>query len=187
MYLIGQNQIDTVQIGKSVQHSIAHITGNEENFDPAYEMLVEICSNSVEHANDHTEEKNWLVSISYEIGKVHFIVSDNGQGILKTLHRKAKDLFFDIKRIKDADEVLKGVFDKKYQSRTNELNRHKGLPHVKECFENGEISNLICLTNKVLYDFTTGQSVLLKNEYQGCLFSWDVTKENYDRWKENEF
>ena len=187
MYLIGQNQIDTEQIGLSVQHAMAHIIGVEENFDPAYEIIVEICSNSVEHGNENTEEKNWLVSISYEVDRVHFIVSDNGQGILKTLHRKAKDLFRDVANVKSADDVLKGVFNKRYQSRTNEMNRHKGLPHVKECFENGEISNLNCLTNKVLYNFTSGQSFILKNEYQGCLFCWDVTKENYNKWIENEF
>lgn len=187
MYLIGQNQIDTEQIGLSVKHAMAHIIGKEENYDPTYEMLVEICSNSVEHGNDLAEEKNWLISISYEENRVHFIVSDNGQGILKTLHRKAKDLFRDVANIKSADDVLMGVFNKKYQSRTNESNRHKGLPHVKECFENGEISNLCCLTNKVLYDFSTRKSFLLRNEYQGCLFSWDITIDNYNKWKENEF
>ena len=182
MYMVGKNQLDPDKIGMAVKKAMKVLTGKEQHFPPIYEILIEICSNSVEHANEHVPDKNWLISISHTDKDIHFILCDSGQGILQTLHRKAKDLFTDAITFKKDGQVLADVFDRKYQSQTKENNRHKGLPHVKECLANREISNLVVITNNVIYDFTNKQCTTLNNEHKGTLFCWDVTLENYNNY-----
>ena len=123
------------------------------------------------------------MSISYESGKIHFILTDTGEGILKTLHKKKVEMFRDTIFFKKDDKVLLSVFNKEYQSRTGEINRHKGLPNVLDVFRDGYIDELKVLTNFVFYDFTTMKSSILDTEFLGTMFSWTITQENYEKWK----
>lgn len=183
LYMIGQNDLKPQVIGESIRKAMKVVVGEFVHFKPIYSIMIEICTNSVEHANDMINEKNWLVSISYEEGRANFILVDSGQGILKTLHRKAGELFADILSFKSQPKVLKGLFDKKYQSRTKEINRHKGMPRVKQAYVDGYISELEVLTNKVYYQFDDDESITLDNEYHGTLFKWSIDVNNYKKWK----
>lgn len=91
--------------------------------------------------------------------------------------KKIKDMF-----LKSEADVLRDVFKKLYQSITGEINRHKGLPIIYESFEEGFISDLQVLTNKVLLDFETKQSTSLGRGFNGVLFSWTVSLNNYNKW-----
>lgn len=183
LYMIGQNDLKPQVIGESIKKAMKVVVGEFTHFKPLYSIMIEICTNSVEHANELVNEKNWLVSISYEEGRANFILVDSGQGILKTLHRKAEELFTDILSFKSQAKVLKGLFDKKYQSRTNEINRHKGMPRVKQAYVDGVISGLEVLTNKVYYKFDSDEAITLNNEYRGTLFKWSIDINNYRKWK----
>lgn len=181
IYMVGKDCVDSNRIGKSVRESMTHLVGTPTIYPPVYDNMCEISANSVEHANEHMREKNWLVSISIEGDKIHFILTDTGLGILATLRKKAsqkiKDMF-----LKSEVDVLRDVFKKLYQSITGEINRHKGLPIIYESFEDGFISDLQVLTNKVLLDFETKQSVSLRRSFNGVLFSWTVSSNNYNKW-----
>lgn len=185
LYVIGQDRLDNKKIGESVKKAVGYLTGKEDHFQPIYTMLIEICSNSVEHANKREKDKNWIISVSYEEDKVNFIVVDTGEGILRTIHKKLPELFVDTFFRKDG-KVLEDVLNKEYQSRTKELNRHKGLPKLKENFDNGYVSDMKILTNNVLYDMKTKSYEGTINEYCGVLYSWSFTKNNYNKWKRNE-
>lgn len=185
IYMIGKNNVDAVRLSKSVKESMAYLLGNEDHYPPVYNNMVEICANSVEHANKQVPDKNWLVSISYDSDTVTYILTDTGKGILTTLKRKMKELFDDVIHFKKDTEVLKGIFQGLYQSQTGEINRHKGLPEVYESFTEGWISNLQVLTNCVLYNFETGQKQILTNEFKGVMISWTLSKQNIEKWKES--
>lgn len=58
--------------------------------------MLEICANSVEHGNVFVQDKNWLVSISFSDNYAKFVLMDTGEGILKTLKRKTRELFADL-------------------------------------------------------------------------------------------
>lgn len=182
VYMVGKDCVDSNRIGKSVRESMAHLIGEPTIYPPVYDNMCEINANSVEHANVHMREKNWLVSISIEGDKIHFILTDTGLGILATLRKKASQKIKDI-FLKSDPEVLRDVFMKLYQSITGEINRHKGLPIIYESFEEGFISDLQVLTNKVLLDFETKQSASLGRSFNGVLFSWTVSLNNYNKWK----
>lgn len=184
LYMIGGSSIDNVKIGNSIKETVYRLTGIKEHYAPVYENMLEICANSVEHGNNLTSDKNWLVSISFNDGEALFVLMDMGEGILKTLKRKTKELFVDLLSFKTAGDVLNGVFNKKYQSSTGEINRHKGLPNILSSFLNGYISNLEVITNKVNYNFSTNSYASLKNEFKGTAFMWKITKVNIAKYKD---
>ena len=185
MFMIGKESVDSHRIGKAVRESMTFITGKESAYPPVYDNMLEISANSVEHANIKTQNKNWLVSISYEEDKVHYILSDTGFGILATLKKKVSQKVNDFLKSKTESEILFDVFNSKYQSITGEINRHKGLPIILESFMEGFVSNLMVVTNKVLYDFENNQTKELKHGYNGVLYSWTVSRSNYDSWEKS--
>lgn len=182
LYIVGTKRVDNKRIGQSVREAVGYLIGEEAHFNPVYTMLIEICSNSVEHANRREQDKNWVVSVSYEGDRVRFIVVDAGDGILRTIYKKLPEMFVDT-LFREDGRVLEDILNKAYQSRTKEVNRHKGLPKVKDCFDNGYVSELKILTNNVLYDMPTAIFQRVKNEYYGVLYSWSITKDNYIKWK----
>lgn len=183
MYVIGSDSVDGKRIGMSIKETMKRVVGIECHFAPVYEIMIEISSNSVEHSNDVDSEKNWLVSISYEKDKAHFLMTDTGSGILKTLSKKKLEIFKDVVSFKNNAKVLVGVFNKEYQSCTGEINRHKGLPMVMETFKLGYISDLKVLTNNVFYDFEKDNSIILTNEFHGTMFSWTISNNNFQLWQ----
>lgn len=183
MFMIGKKCVDGKRVGESIKEVMEYMTGTKQHYAPVYDDILEICANSVEHANERLYGKNWLVSISLEKDSVHFILTDTGAGILNTLHKKKIEMFADSILFKKDYQVLEGVFNKSYQSQTGEINRHKGLPNVLESFNEGYIDNLIVLTNCVWYNFSTHKHSVLKNEFKGTLFSWTLSKKNIEKWK----
>ena len=185
IYMIGKNTVDSKRLSTLVKSSIEYLTGIPGHYSPVYDNLVEISANSVEHANEYSFDKNWLISVSYERDQVLYILTDVGKGVLSTLKKKKKELFNDIIFFKKDSDVLKGVFEGLYQSQTGEVNRHKGLPEVYESFVDGFISDLQVLTNCVLYNFATQEKKILTNEFKGVMISWTLKKQNIEQWKKS--
>ena len=181
IFMIGKERVDSHRIGKAVKESMVFITGREESYPPVYDDMLEISANSVEHANSKTQDKNWLVSITFEEDRVHFILTDTGLGILATIKKKFSRRILDATIYPDS-KILLDVFHKEYQSMTGEVNRCKGLPIIYESYTEGFVSNLIVVTNKVYFDFGNNVSKELKRGYKGVLYSWTVSKDNYDKW-----
>lgn len=182
IYIFGKDCVDSTRIGKCVREAMKYLLGSPMIYPPVYDNMCEINANSVEHANENTREKNWLVSIFFEDDKIHFILTDTGLGILATLRKKASEKIKDI-FLKSDPDVLRDVFKKLYQSITGEINRHKGLPIIYESFEEGFISDLQVLTNKVFLNFETKQYTSLNCNFHGALFSWTVSLTNYNNWE----
>lgn len=183
IFMIGKERVDSHRIGQAVRESMAFVTGQEENYPPVYDDMLEISANSVEHANEKNQDKNWLVSISFEEDKVHYILTDTGAGILSTLKKKMSQKVKEAITAKGGPQILFDVFNKQYQSNTGEINRYKGLPIIYESFVEGFISDLMVVTNNVHYDFEKEISRELNHGYKGVLYSWTVKRENYKKWK----
>lgn len=182
LFMIGKDSVDSRSIGDAVKKAMANILGKESVYPPVYEDMLEISANSVEHANDYRFEKNWLISISVERNVLHFILADTGLGILANLRKKKAQVIRDWFVKNDAD-VLIDVFNRQYQSITGEVNRHKGLPVIFESFKDGFISDLMVLTNKVMIDFKTCEAKILHKGFNGVLYSWTISIDNYNNWR----
>jgi len=181
IFMVGKDSVESHRLGKIVRESMQHILGHEGIYPPLYDNLLEISANSVEHANEKVADKNWLVSISIEDRKLHYIVADTGYGVLATIKKKRMQVMKD-KIMRTDGDVLLGVFKKEYQSMTGELNRHKGLPIIYESFTDGLISDFQVITNEIFYDFEKKVALVLPKNYGGVLYSWTVSIDNYNNW-----
>ncbi|EKJ84954.1 hypothetical protein CLV96_0309 [Leptospira meyeri] len=172
------SQKDNISISKSVQHVVKHLSGKESHFPKLRTIMLEICGNSIEWGE--TLNNQWLFGVKYEEEKVIFTITDVGKGILKTLKKKFTRFLKDVLSNKTSDEVLKGAFIKKYNSKTEEINRNKGLPSIKKAYDNGIISNLTVITNNVMLNFSDEKKSkeMQGHEFEGTLYRWEVTKDN---------
>ncbi|MBC6426810.1 MAG: hypothetical protein GDA51_10165 [Ekhidna sp.] len=138
---------DNESISNTIKHVVKHLTKEEKHLPKLKRILLKICGNSIEWGG--TKNQQWLFGVKYEDDKVIFTVTDVGKGILKTLNKKFKDTLKDMFTLKKYDDILKDAFIKKYGSSTHKVNRNKGLPSIKNAFDEGVINNLKVLTNDV--------------------------------------
>lgn len=168
---------DNIGISNTLKKISKHLIQEEKHLPKLRTILLEICGNSIEWGG--TLNKDWLLGVLYDEDKVTITITDVGIGILKTLNKKFKHKFSDIFMFKSSAEILEAAFIKKYGSSTREPNRNKGLPSIKNGFDDGIINNLRVLTNDVLLNFDNdNETRVLKNTYfRGTLYRWEVTKE----------
>lgn len=171
---------DNVNLSRLIKQVVKHLTGVEGNFAPLKTILLEICGNSIEHA--YSENKHWLLGIKYDNEKVIFTVTDIGKGILDTLYRKFWSQLSDKFKFNSRLDILKGAFDRKYGSSTQEVNRNKGLPAVKCMADDGVIQDLVVLTNDVIWfyndDRLSHKFEQGKTRFRGTLYQWTITKDS---------
>lgn len=181
----GFEKTDNTTLGESIRKTVKFLTGEEDTYKPIYTISQEICANSVEHANDNSQKKNWLSSISFEGNDVIFTMTDIGEGTFSTIERKFLDKVADVNKNKSM--VLLNAFLGKYQSRTGDVNRNKGLPKIYETSKNNYITNLKVITNNVFLDFDNIEDVEtdsnLKENFNGTFYYWRLNKECIERWK----
>lgn len=166
------DKISRKEISRITEKTAEHLIGKTKKLPNIYSILLEICGNSIEWSG-----KRWLLGVQYENGKVVFTVTDVGYGILHTLHRTWGKVLFD-KIAKSNSDILYGAFKQKYGSKTEEINRNKGLPSVKTNFDDGKIKNLIVLTNNVILHFedeSLTESFVHVN-FKGTYYQWEITK-----------
>lgn len=177
----GTNKTRNNDIASAVRKGMAFIMGQEQRYQPAYTVAMEICSNSVEHAYKK-RPKHWRLGI-YNLGdRVAFTMADTGMGILKTLHRKFSKEIKDAFLLRDNKQILYRAFLRKYGSSTRLVNRNKGLPCILDKFQSGYIKNLKVITNDVYLDFENMMSNKIMNHpFSGVLFYWEVDKECVDK------
>jgi hypothetical protein len=168
---------ENMKMADLVKSVVKHLTGAPKHFNPVKSILLEICGNSIEHAD--TQNKQWLLGILYEDEKVTFTVTDVGKGIIATLHKKFAQKVFD--QFSSESAVLLKAFERKYGSKTRELNRNKGLPAIKDSFDQGKILDLKVLTNNVILHFNDHtRSKAFKSgspRFKGTLYQWEISNE----------
>jgi len=114
-------------------------------------LFKEICANSIEWSDSY--KRQWALAAKFEGDKVLVATIDLGQGILNSLERRQAAIIKDLFTFKTQVDILAGAFDKKYGSKSKDINRNKGLPSLKAAFERGVIKKLIVLTNNVMLSF----------------------------------
>lgn len=192
IFKVGSDKTRNEKVGKTIEKSMRFLTGKEEKYPPVYSIVQEICSNSVEWANPHTNKnKNWFLGINFNKGlfnsSITFLMTDIGQGILNTINRKHSTLIKETLMITKDTEILKRAFERKYGSKTKESNRNRGLPLIKDRFEKKLIKNLLVITNNVFLDFADEKKTkLLSQSMPGTFYCWEIDLNCIEKWKENQ-
>lgn len=179
----GHNKTRNRDIAKAIVKTMEAFIGIQRRFQPAYTIIMEICSNSVEHAYQN-RPKHWRLGIYHEEDKISFTMTDTGVGILNTLHRKFWKLFKDKITYQNEINILYKAFERKYGSSTTLVNRNKGLPCILDKLNRKYIKNLRVYTNNVCLNFSNiKESLILNKDFKGVLFYWEIDKEcisNFD-------
>ena len=142
------------------------------------QLFKEICANSIEWSNSY--KRQWALAAKFEKDKVLVATIDLGQGILNSLTRRYFALIKDILTLKSNVGVLEGAFCKKYGSKSNEINRNRGLPSLKSAFEQGVIAKLIVITNNVLLSFDPWHNnctfAKSNDAFKGTMYYFEINK-----------
>lgn len=183
MFERGFDKTSNKKVGDAVKGAVKYLTGELKTYQPVYSIIQEMCANSIEHANNKTNNKNWLFTVYCDKDKVVFTMTDIGEGILGTLKKKKTQEIIETIVSKDDVDVLEDAFNKKYQSASEEGNRNKGLPLIREKNKNGYIQNLKVITNNVCLDFNGSDSKELSRQFKGTFYYWELTKETIQTWR----
>lgn len=182
MFEKGTDKTSNSRVGYEIKRAVKYLTGKECTFPPVYSIIQEICPNSIEHANKEAKKVNWMMGIKYEDDRVCFAMTDKGYGILKTIKKTRSQKWWD--SFKDETDILQSAFGKKYQSRTEDDNRNKGLPRIKSVADDGFVQNLTVITNNTLLNLCdNSRSKLLGLNFGGTFYYWEITEDTYNKWK----
>lgn len=180
----GKEKSESTKVGKCIREAINELTGKPSHYPPIYGMIQEMNGNSVEHA--YKKNKHWLLGINHDKinNKMIFTFTDNGYGILRTLKRRFNKKVFDALNWNTDEDILEGVFDKKYNSRfKKQYNRNKGLPVIKKAQNDNKIDNLIVISNNAYIDLKKSIAIKLKNEFSGTFYYWELDLKTYKNGK----
>lgn len=176
---LGKDRTTGETFGKAIKHATKFITGFERHYNPVYTLLIEMSGNSVEHA--YEEDKHWLLGVTCDPinKKVSFTFTDNGFGILNTIKKKFAQEIHDRLLMNDG-QVLKAAFERRYGSRTRELNRNRGLPSILKTATDGKVANMILITNNTLLDFDNDTTKILSAKFAGTFYFWELNLKHLD-------
>jgi hypothetical protein len=167
--------------------SYKYITGNEGFCDEIITMLKEIGGNAIEWSDSYN--KQWQIGIYFKEDKVVFNITDLGKGIIETLFISEKLKFIDFWTFRDNLDVLERVFQRKYGSLSQEINRNKGLPSIKKIHDENKINNLIVCSNNVILNFDNKEkSSIFKNDsadFYGTFYQWELNKKCIEYYGKN--
>lgn len=190
IFKVGTDRTNNERVGRTIEKAIKYLTGVELKFPPIYSIVQEICSNSVEWANSpKTRNKNWFLAVNYPRDKegnyIEFTMTDIGFGILHTLNRRFGTFISETLKLTKDTEILNRAFERKYSSKTNETNRNRGLPLIKDRFERSFIKKLRVITNNVFLDFEDEINTrLLSKNLPGTFYTWQVDLNCIKKWEQ---
>ncbi len=175
----GIDQTAAKTTAKQVRLSMKTVFGEEFRNTKLQGMLIELMANTVNHAYKQNKyQKGWYFSINHEPEKniVKFSFVDNGKGILNTIKLRLKDTFAKVFGDLDDALILEQAFDGKFGSRTRLSYRGRGLPVIRKNFNENIIKNLKVISNNVFLDFETGEAFIMKENFEGTFYYWELDK-----------
>jgi hypothetical protein len=165
---------------KAALTGIRHTFGNEEPYEPLYDILIECMSNTNNHASLKSSEKcNWWLYVYNEpdTKNTSYSFLDLGVGIFDSVVVQGylKQLFkgtIAYKNIKIVDELLAG----RIQSRVDEDNeiRGKGIPQIVEYSKLRTFKEFYIITNDVKINLKTTEREQLNYNFSGTFLYWEI-------------
>lgn len=159
---------------------LEHIYGNNEIFEPLYEVLIEVMQNTNNHAGEVRGKYNWWLHVYNhpEIKKTSYTFLDLGFGIFESLPvRTFKRNLLELIGFASNLDLVEKLFAGEIKSRTARPERGKGIPQVYECSQNPTFSTFVLISNDVFADLKKNEYRLLSNKFNGTLFYWEINNE----------
>ena len=175
-----RKKVDSEVAKEAALIGIRHVFGNDNPFEPLYNILIECMSNTRSHADLETQGKCnwWLYTHNFPNERITaYSFLDLGVGIFKSavvnsyFIKMFKGTSF-YKNINLVDDLLAG----KVQSRIdidNEI-RGKGIPQIVDHSGSPHFRSFYIITNDIKIDLKTGAKKQLKNDLNGTFLYWEL-------------
>jgi hypothetical protein len=178
IHKITDNKVEPLIAKEACLSGLRHTFGNEEIFDPLYDIIIEIMQNTNNHAGDERGKYDWWLHIyndpNSKSSKYTFL--DLGVGIFESLPArtfKEKTLAEKLGLSHNVD-LVEPLFNGEIKSRTGRPERGKGIPQVYESSKDKSFSKFFLVTNDVFVNLKTLETKKLKNSFSGTLFYWEL-------------
>lgn len=177
IHKITKNKVEPAIAKNVCLMGIRHSFGNENIFDPLYDIIIEIMQNTNNHAGDERGEYNWWLQLyndpTTKTSKYTFL--DLGYGIFESLPaRNYKDVIFKTLGIQDNVDLVEALFKGEIKSRTGKPERGKGIPQVYESSKHDNFTKFILISNDVYVNLKTLEKHKLRESFNGTIFHWEL-------------
>lgn len=157
-----------------------HLYNDVGYLDELIILFKELGTNAIEWSKSYNNL--WQIGIYYENNKVIFNVIDLGEGIIESLYRFQRLRFIDFFILRTNLNILTSAYNRKYGSFSQEINRNKGLPFIKNCLVSNYISNLYVCTNNIFLNFERLDNSIEYNypncNFKGTFYQWEISLQN---------
>lgn len=175
---------DIISINSSVKETLLSIGFDENEVRKRclklQKIILEICGNAIEWGYSGAPNRVWIFGVCKNEKEAVFTVTDIGHGILETIKKDFASIIRSIFSDDNPVDILNRAFDKKYGSKSGDLNRNHGLPAIKEGFNQKIISKLYVISNDAFLDFENPKNSRRLNDskFGGTFYQWSVVNEN---------
>lgn len=156
---------------------VNHTFGNQNIFEPLYEMIIECMSNTNFHAGLEKQGKYewWLYVYENPANKVtSYSFLDLGVGIFESIPVRDYVKFTQFIKLSSNVDLVDDLVNGKIKSRTLATNRGKGIPQIYRHSKHKNIKNFKIISNNVFADFDTANYHKLKNQFRGTFLYWEL-------------
>lgn len=158
----------------------------EEFSDGLYDSMSEAVTNTIQHAYDDDEIKEWRMFAQKKDGKLDIAICDLGVGIPKSLKQKPeikKWLTSPIQSArKNRDSYLLEVAIQSTRSKTKLSHRGKGLRDMLTYAKSVKVGGFRILSGKGAFDYSSSKKLKInkqfKSQINGTLIEWQIPLEN---------
>lgn len=157
---------------------------NTRSTKQLYRMIVELMTNSFQHAYNGTTIgtasgmiSNWYLFAERRDDGVHFVFLDTGEGIPRTVAKRFFERLAEKIASKDSDYLQTALTGAYPRSETGQIYRGKGLPGIYEDCKAKKIDGLKIISCKAICTITEDSKINCTNlntSFEGTLFSWKV-------------
>lgn len=181
------NKYVDAKLGSQLIHKASnYIWEADRNCTGVQRTLIELMTNTNNHAGEIPGEKKWWVSINCAEGQdksVVFSFVDFGKGIFNSLVKKKKWYQWVIdRREKETltnpeimELILKGQMHKTV---TGQSHRGKGLPGIYESYDKNAFNNLYIISNDVFVNASENIYRELGINLNGTFVCWELSSAN---------
>jgi hypothetical protein len=178
IHKITDNKVEPLIAKEACLSGLRHTFGNEEIFDPLYDIIIEIMQNTNNHAGEERGKYDWWLHIyndpNSKSSKYTFL--DLGVGIFESLPaRTFKEKTWSEKLgLSHNVDLVEPLFNGDIKSRTGRPERGKGIPQVYESSKDKAFSKFYLVTNDVFVNLKTLETKKLQHSFSGTLFYWEL-------------
>lgn len=155
------------------------------NCSGVYNAFLELMSNTIEHADEIAGRQKWWITVTKdsEKEKVTFSFLDYGRGIINTLKHAEQKRYKNIvekimaKWTGDDAMLLKEVMEGALKlSEKDGDNYGNGLNSIYEDMMDGQIDNVVIISNGVFADVKKGDYHKINVTFPGTFICWEINK-----------